>query len=330
MKSLTENNFKKYSSIENSYRLKFVNQIREKYSQEKYIVQEKIHGANFSFCITHTGIKCAKRSTFLAEKENFYNSKKVLNKYKNQLEQLYVENFNENDEVVIYGEIYGGSYPHKDVLSTRDKKVQSGVFYAPDGDFIAFDMLVNGTFLSILEMNRLLDSVQIPRSEILFEGTFEECLEFPNKFLTTLPSKKGLPLIENNFCEGVVIKPNQPLFLENGYRVIVKNKHEAFREDNGSKVKPPTNISPISSELIEKAVPYINENRLRAVISKIGTLTKKDFGKLVGLLVKDVMEDLGKDFEIEEIEDKEVAKFLNKEVGNFIRPYFINIIDGNF
>ena len=42
--------FKKYNSIENTYREKEVEQIYlHGYDKETYVVQEKVHGANFSF-----------------------------------------------------------------------------------------------------------------------------------------------------------------------------------------------------------------------------------------------------------------------------------------
>lgn len=43
--------FHKYHSIENTYRIKFVEQIKLNPEQD-WIVTEKVHGANFSFLIT--------------------------------------------------------------------------------------------------------------------------------------------------------------------------------------------------------------------------------------------------------------------------------------
>ena len=42
--------FKKYHSIENSYRTEFINRIKgHMFWNETFIVQEKAHGANLSF-----------------------------------------------------------------------------------------------------------------------------------------------------------------------------------------------------------------------------------------------------------------------------------------
>jgi Rnl2 family RNA ligase len=153
-----------------------------------------------------------------------------------------------------------------------------------------------------------------------------------------MPSKKDLPMIPNNFCEGIVIKPIQPLFLGNGSRVILKNKNEEFCENHGGnsvkEVKPKKEISAVVQKLMKEGTKYINDNRLRAVISKIGEIGEKDFGKLNGLFIKDVVEDLRKDFEefnsLSNDDRSDLTKFLNKEASTFIRPNFLNIIDGSY
>ena len=48
-----ENLFIKYGSIENSYRDKFIQKIRDKkLEDQEWVVQEKVHGANISFIST--------------------------------------------------------------------------------------------------------------------------------------------------------------------------------------------------------------------------------------------------------------------------------------
>ena len=44
--------FKKFNSLENSYRDNFISKIREQgFESEEYIVTEKLHGANYSFTV---------------------------------------------------------------------------------------------------------------------------------------------------------------------------------------------------------------------------------------------------------------------------------------
>ena len=55
--------FKKYNSIENSYQIEFLNEIKEQgFYDLEYVVQEKVHGANLSFITNGKDIISAKRT----------------------------------------------------------------------------------------------------------------------------------------------------------------------------------------------------------------------------------------------------------------------------
>ena len=82
--------------------------------------------------------------------------------------------------------------------------------------------------------------------------------------------------------------------------------------------------------LCEEIAKYISENRLQNVISKIGTVTQKDYGKLLGLFCKDTLEDFLKsnrtEYEkLEKFESKAINKFLNSRAGNLVANYLKNI-----
>lgn len=323
--------FKKYSSIENSYRTKFINKIEEEIdSKTIYMVTEKVHGSNFSFYYDGTDFKVAKRSGFIEDFSTFFDCGSVVEKYKDKVIQMY-ENLGSPVEIVVYGELYGGRYGHLDVKQLGEKSVQKGVDYCPHKDFICFDVKVNGQLLNMKVAHANLDKVGIPRLKILQTGTLHECLGHPNKFQTTIPDLHGLPEIEGNVCEGVVIKPIDPLFLYDRTRVIIKNKNEKFAEKQKEK-RPPKAIDPEIEIMKENIKLYINENRLRAVLSKMGTITKEDFGKIIKEFSADVLEDLKKDEH--HFEDKDKLKSATKSIGqlcaSFIRKHFLNIIDGEF
>ena len=59
----------------------------------------------------------------------------------------------------------------------------------------------------------------------LFSGSFKDALEYQNDFQTTIPGILGLPEIEDNIAEGVVIKPENAMFFHDGSRLILKNKN---------------------------------------------------------------------------------------------------------
>ena len=136
-------------------------------------------------------------------------------------------------------------------------------------------------------------------------GPLQELLEYDPFFETTLPALLGLPYVEDNIAEGIVIKPLEPRFLSNGSRVIIKKKNERFAEITGTKkISKPKNQplpstslaggSPLYGELVEDLKRYMNQNRLDAVISKIGTVTSRDLPRLKGLLARDALEDFEK------------------------------------
>lgn len=328
--------FKEYSSIENSYRQKTIQHAFEQFPKMQYVVQEKVHGANFSFWYNHESktLLCGKRSGFIPDGENFYNHTRVLTKYQDKLMEL--GQFLESD-FVLYGEIYGGKYLHEDVPKFDIKSVQKEVQYCPDVDFIAFDMKYNDDFISPYWMNDTLDMFDIPRSPILMEGSLGDCLKYPNDFSSKIPQQlHNLPELESNITEGTVIKSVIPKRMHNGSRLVFKNKNEKFNEKSSEKKSPslPREISELAASHIVAVAPYIVENRLRNVLSKIGEVTNKDFGKINGHFAKDIIEDYRKENESFEELNKEdrhrVTSFVLNETSGMIRTNLVNILDGAF
>ena len=94
--------FTKFPSLENTYRQKEIDKIQSMKIRDKWVVTEKVHGANFSFWMTEEHlsvegiglcstvvIKCAKRSGWIEDDEKFFNYQPVLEKYRDSLERLY-------------------------------------------------------------------------------------------------------------------------------------------------------------------------------------------------------------------------------------------------
>lgn len=339
--------FKKFSSIENSYRTKFLNKvIEEGHGDKEYIVQEKVHGANFSFVVNSESVQMAKRSGIIAEDEVFFNANAVYDKYVDKVRRVFdtlVATANEYgksvENVQIFGEIYGGKYEHPDVGVKSTGSIQKEIQYSTEQDFIAFDIMVDGRFLSVEATEIYCERSNIPYSKVLFRGSLEEALKYPNTYLTTIPAMHGLPDIEGNFCEGNIIRPiDNNLYLWNNTRLIIKNKNEKFAEKSGQK-KPKTTKMPerIPEELIpyiDKAEQYITENRLKNVLSKLGEVKQGDFGKLVGLLSQDIIQDFLKDEESFTELGKQargmVTKQISKSAALLVRNNFVNILDGEF
>jgi len=331
--------FERYSSIENSYRIKTIQYMEINLPTQQYFVQEKVHGSNFAFYFDGTTIQCSKRSGFIGPEENFFNHQKVLSRYENNILDLYniLKTAGKEFEVLrVCGEIYGGNYPHPEVANLNDiSAVQKGVYYSNDVDFLAFDIKLDDTYLGMVGFNLFCHLSKMPFLPTLKTGTLKECLEYPNEFQTTIPSMRGLPEIEGNICEGVVIRPITPQYF-GPTRVILKNKNEKFSEKENNAKTPRVEVDVPENVLsvVKEGLSLVTENRLRNVLSKEGSIGEREFGKLLGLVSKDAIEDLQKDvpefLELDKKDRKTVTSMINKEVSNLIRPNFLNIIDGTF
>lgn len=323
-------NFKKYSSIENSFNREFMEKVvAEMPADLQYVVQEKVHGANTSFLCDGENVKFAKRTSMIEEGELFYNYLELLDEYRERVLSLYCrlkEQYPEMLSVSVFGEMFGGNYPHEDVKRIgRLSLIQKGVYYCPDHRFYGFDIYLHmadeGRFLPVDEANSLFETEGFFYAKSLFQGTLTECLQQSNRFQSRIAEWLGFPPIDDNICEGIVIRPVVPMYLRNGARVLIKSKNERFAEKKGAKnrnrlpsVKP--EYSNEMKALLEELSLYVTENRLANVVSHIGEVSlPKDFGRLMGALSKDAFEDFLKEHQSDFLDlAKNEQKALTKEL----------------
>lgn len=332
--------FRKYNSIENAYQKGFLEQIIiHGFEKETYMVQEKVHGANFSFFTDGKTIKIAKRTDFIQEGEVFYNAQKILKDKRDKIIMLFEkvkEHYPEITHIVVYGELFGGSYKHPEVKSIPDAiKVQKGIEYCPNNEFYAFDIkLDNNEFVDVETANEFFESIGVLYAKTLFKGSLKEALAYPNIFNSTIPEYFGLPPLTDNVAEGVIIKPMVAKCFGNGVRVILKNKNEKWTEK--SKAKSKGNVSktvvftPAAQAVWDELDRYVTTNRLYNVLSKIGEFHPKITGQLVGLFAKDVLNEFLKEQEesfltLEKETQKAITKQLNKAVINMIKEEFMTL-----
>ena len=325
--------FKKYNSIENTYREKEITQVYlHGYDKEEYVVQEKVHGANFSIITDGIKITAAKRSGIITANENFNNYQHVLKTYSKAIKELFSlvkEAHPHTISITVYGEIFGGSYDHKEVKRIKEMvRIQKGVFYSPANNFYAFDICINQEeYIDVDTANAFFEKVGLFYAKTIFKGSFKDCTAHPNDFNSKIAIWLGLPEIENNICEGVIIKPVKTKLFKNGNRVIFKNKNEKWSERTKGEKKEIKTTIPFSEnekDIIGKLLSYVNENRLLNVQSKLGDFTPKQTGKVIGLVSQDAFIDFKKDYEtlwntIEKERQKLITKVLNKEVITLVK-----------
>lgn len=329
--------FHKYPSIENAYRTKTVNLIREMgLANDKWIVSTKVHGANFSvwYNSAEKHIRYGKRTRLLGDNASFYSYKAMVDREESKFLSLFTEL---GQDTVIFGELCGGYYFHPEVEQSNERCVQKGVYYSPKTEFYAFDIYTDN-FMNIEAANKLFLKHGLLYAKTMFSGTLNECLEYPNAYQDPIYSWLGLPRLEkDNICEGNVIKPVDPLYFGNGSRIILKNKNEKFSEvSRGDKPKKEIDYNLDTESLIvyDFLSAYITENRLRNVISKIGEITQQDFGKTTGLFTQDVLDDGKKDGsglnELSKVQQKLVKRRVQSDCVDILRANFVNILDVEF
>jgi len=333
--------FKTYNSIENAYQARVIEQIRlQGLGNEVFIVQEKVHGANFSFFTDGKEIKIGKRTAFIEKDEKFYNAHHILEHYRKNVIDLFQKvkaMYPETEAVVIYGELFGGGYEHQEVtLAKNAVKVQKGIEYAPHNEFYGFDIKLNGTiYLDTDLVNQIFEETGFFYARILFQGSLEEALKFPNVFDSKIPSWLGLPEIENNMCEGTIVKTLKTRYFGNGARVILKNKNEKWIEKSkmvkkDRSVQKQIHFTETAQNIWDEIQNYVTLNRLNNVTSKIGEFEPKMTGRIIGLFAQDILEDFGKDFPdtfntIEKEEQKRINKKLNALVIDFIKEELMTL-----
>ena len=336
--------FKKYSSIENSFNREFMESVVAQVPPDtEWVVQEKVHGANTSFLCDGQEVKFAKRTSVLTDDEKFYDFPKLIERYRNRVLSLFQDVTSRHPEVTaisVFGELFGGHYPHKDVQRIPSVSlIQKGVCYCPNHKFYGFDIYVftgeGARYLPVDEVNQLFETNGFFYAKTLFSGSLVECLKQPNAFQSRIADWLGLPPIEDNICEGVVIRPVNPLFLRNGDRVIIKNKNERFAEKKSVKKRNKLFVEPVPfsetlKSLLSEVEAYVTGNRLANVVSHIGEVHfPKDFGKVMGLFSKDVLEDFLKEHSgefaaLEKYEQKTFNREVNKLCTTLVKQVYMS------
>lgn len=303
--------FHKFSSLDNTYRTNLLEKIQyEGKDDGLWMATEKIHGANFSFWCDGTEVRVASRTQFVDG--TFFNCQDVMNKYSQGVLETFNTFYKQGDVLVIYGELFGGNI---------QKEVEYG-----EKDFKGFDVSVNGTPLEKLKAFNIIRWAGISTVPVMGTGTFVDCLALSNTFKSTL-TPEGYE--EENTSEGLVIEPVEPAWFNNGSRIYFKNKTESFSE---KKRKPKENVifelSDEESDLMNELLTYNTTQRVSNVISKIGVVTNKDFGRILGLTTQDLLEEFTKDTEqdpkvIAQDNWKQFLKLLQAEVGKTVRSQFL-------
>lgn len=135
-----------------------------------------------------------------------------------------------------------------------------------------------------------------------------------------IPTSRNFYLVISHYHPVLLIKPHPYV------RVILKNKNARWAEKKQRKksAEPEVPLPEHIVELRDLALEYVNENRLDNVLSKIGEVTIKDFGRVLGAFNKDVSDDFQKDnaarlATVEKADLKRVNKLFGRVAADLVR-----------
>lgn len=329
--------FEKYSSLENHYNGKFIEKIRNAGFDvtEPWVAREKIHGTNFSIIIERDAVTCAKRTGPILAGEDFFGYEIILKKYNDSIKAVQ-HTIKEGSSMQIFGEFAGG--------------IQKGIDYG-EKDFYVFDILVKTTegtnqFVDDYMMETICNTFGFKLAPLLGRGKFDELSKLPNDLDVVvhrynkaieahgLKEANSTPFqveVENkNVAEGYVLKPCYPKFFPNGARVAIKCKNSKFSEKAKSDkpIKAKAVLTDVDKVALSTLAAYATLNRVNNVISKIGQVGPKDFGKVMGLTVQDILEEAAREeiFITDADQPDVVKKELVTYVQGVIRPVWIELV----
>jgi Rnl2 family RNA ligase len=272
-----------------------------------WTVTEKIHGANLCVLIDADRIVGASRREVIPAGDSFFGHERVLARHDAALRALWTAAqaiYPTLERLDVHGELFGGAYPHPDVPAIAAvEAVQTGCWYAPDVEFMAFDLAIwtpdesgepQREYLGYTLASALCQEASVPWLEALLVGSWAQALAYPIEFTTTIPALLGLPPLEGpNPAEGVVIKPVEPLVLD-GIRPVLKRKIAAFAEDErfhnaqAWQRPAPGALSPLTT-LEWELCSRLNVARLDSAISKVGRTARE---RVSAEVARDVLEEV--------------------------------------
>lgn len=319
---------------------KILKKINYSKDDQLFCLSEKVHGANFTFMIhekdSQLQFEMAKRTSKLSKDNDFF--KHAVNHIKQKYEKKSFELFNHLKEnlqeectfyenigikkthtlqsVYIYGELFGGYYPHEKVKNNGHtfSKIQDGVYYTNENDFYAFDLVlmlsnekgkVDELWLCPQHMEKLFPMFGFDvYAKSIHIGSVSQMMKIDYHVNTTIPQTfyPHLPPLEKNTCEGMVMRPYNVSRL-NKSPMIFKLKNPKFVEKTTTPKKKSSKTYDVSIDkyILDQVDCFINENRLSAAVSKIGKpdRTSNNYNKIKGMVIAEMCRDVLQSFEEE-------------------------------
>ncbi|MDC0711763.1 RNA ligase family protein [Stigmatella sp. ncwal1] len=242
-----------------------------------WVALEKIHGAQLVLGIQGGQVHFGKRKAWLSDEDPFFGWQLLRAKLSTaSMKIARAVRSAESDAVYLYGELFGGHYPHPEVTELPGMvPVQTGIWYAPDLHWAPFDILVarsdedEGVLLSHREVESVVSGAGLLLPPVIRRGTRSDMEDVPARGLTRVPALLGLPPITGNVAEGLVIKSEQRT--APSQRASFKRKIEEFSEGRFDESEAWDPNQPLSLEALSNwAERLVNPARIASALSKQG------------------------------------------------------------
>lgn len=216
-------------------------------------------------------------------------------------------------KVKVYGEAYGG-------------KIQGmSKTYGPDLKFVAFEVLVGDTWLSVPNAHDVVTKLSL---EFVFYNkisTDVEAIDAQRDADSIQAIRNGMG--HGHIREGVILRPLIEMTKSNGRRIMSKHKRPEFAE----RQKQPKVQDPEELKLIEGAEAAAREfvvvERMRHVVAKMkveDSLTEVDM-TCTGTVIKRMINDIMTEAEGEVLDDKRTRKAIGKEAALLFKRMVSNL-----
>ncbi|MFY0531588.1 RNA ligase family protein [Nannocystis pusilla] len=178
-----------------------------------WVALEKIHGAQMQIAVAGEQVRFGKRKAWLADDDPFFGWQ-LVRAALSETARTAARRLGA-PLVVFYGELFGGGYPHAEVAPVPGlQPVQTGIWYAPELRWAAFDALVaageddEGELLGWSELAELARETEMLVPPVVRVGPRPHVEAAPTRAPTRVPALLGLPALADNFAEGLVVRPD--------------------------------------------------------------------------------------------------------------------------
>lgn len=280
-----------------------------------WYVTEKIRGVQLNFLVLEDRVVAAKKGGYILKGESFYNHKNFMNELSPRLLKLRKKM---KHDFVVYGELFGGLYDGV----TKGEIISRMVQYHPENRYMAFDiaLIEDGelAFFSRKEFAHLCYEYEIDYMPTLMYGTFDACLAFEHEVDSPMAKDEyGLPHINGNMCEGMIIRPLDVAFLSTGQFVAVK-KTNILKSPVRMTITRIKNTDTEVTSMVNKLVKNLTKQRLSATIARLGK--DASYAKVVSAFYSSALAEHGKEYKkLPKRQRKQINKLCNSVMSPMVR-----------